>query len=225
MVNAQVRALMALAKAASSVADSPDAHASEAAVLAALTAWFGSSAAITENSLPANLVGMLVAIGVDRDAAVQVGEMVLPERMAGRSRHGSPDPFKGMPATRRVAAEEPGFRARYVLAAARRLTEAIRQGKLKEALANERRYLAAHIAAGRNRRKAARQVDDIGANGAALVWRTAGDDRVEARCRTLEDRLFTASDPPDGQLPGAVHSRCRCHAAQWGGSLTWPFTR
>lgn len=212
MATAAVRALMGLARAHVTT----KAAVNERAVLAALTAWFGSKDAIKATQLPDNLIKMLVSIGIDVGVAKKVGHMVLVRPLSGRSRHGAPAPYTGMPATRRVASEEPEMRARYVLAATQRLTEAIADDTYPQALSNEQRFLNMHVAAGRNRRQAARRVDDIGGNGQVLVWRTAGDSRVESACRALEGRLFTASNPPSGVYPGAVHSRCRCHAETWG---------
>lgn len=188
----------------------------EHAVLAALTAWFAGKEAIAATVLPPTLIKMLIDIGIDAGVAEHVGEMVLAKPLSGRSRHGVPAPYKGMPAARRIATEEPEMRARYVLAAARRLTQSLAEDTYDQALSNEKRYLGMHVAAGRKRRSAARQVDDVAKNSPVLVWRTAGDSRVEPVCRALEGRLFTADNPPDGTYPGAAHLRCRCHAAAWG---------
>jgi SPP1 gp7 family putative phage head morphogenesis protein len=208
---ATVRALMALAR-----AQVTKARPTQLEVLARLTAWFASKEAIHASQLPDGLIDALVALGLDRQAVTKVGEMVLGNPLSGRSRHGSPAPFEGMPATRRVAAQEPRMRARYVLAAARRLTQGLADRRYNVALDAEQRYLDAHVAAGRKRRAVARRVDELGGEGHVLVWRTAGDERVTPECRALEGRLFTAENPPGGQLPGAVHPRCRCHAEQWG---------
>lgn len=213
--DAKARAWMALARAQVHKALGFDVV-RERAVLAALTSWFASKEAVTAKQLPDNLIKMLIDVGIDAGIAEHVGEMVLAKPLSGRSRHGAPAPYRGMTAARRVASEEPEMRARYVLAAARRLTEAVENDLYDQALSNEKRYLGMHVAAGRKRRVAARQVDDIARNNPVLVWRTAGDNRVEAACRALEGRLFTADNPPDGIYPGAAHPRCRCHAAAWG---------
>lgn len=191
-----------------------DPVATEAAVLALLTAWFASKPAITATELPDDLINQLVGIGIARKAAGQVGRMVLARRLTGRSRHGSPNPYHGMPATRRVAAGEPRMRAQYVLAAAKRLTQGIADGVFDQALEKERRYLDAHVDAGRNRRRAARRLDELGENGQVLVWRTVMDQRTTPECAALDGRLFTADNPPG--IPGAMHSRCRCRAEVWG---------
>jgi hypothetical protein len=62
-----------------------------------------------------------------------------------------------MTAAQLVSSQEPGWRARYTLAAARRLAAGIENGDYPAALAREA-YRAAHIAAGKNRRAAARKL-------------------------------------------------------------------
>lgn len=203
----RVRALMALARA----------NAKKASVLEALTDWFASKDAIGAARLPDQMVDALVGIGIDRLAAVKAGEMALSKPLTGRSRYGAPDPYKGMPAMRRVAADEPEMRAQYLLAAARRLTQARAEHTYSAALEAEKRYLDAHVAAGRKRRAAARRIDELGAGGQMLVWRAVMDDRTTPECAALNGRLFTAGDPPG--IPGAMHARCRCTAAVWGRGL------
>lgn len=188
----------------------------EHAVLAALTAWFAGKEAIAATTLPPTLIKMLIDIGIDAGIAEHVGEMVLAKPLSGRSRHGAPTPYKGMAAARRVATEEPEMRARYVLAAARRLTQSLAEDTYDQASKNEERYLAMHLAAGRNRRRAARRVDEVGGDGQSLVWRAVMDDRTTPDCAALDGRLFLADDPPGGTYPGAKHLRCRCRAEAWG---------
>lgn len=219
-MDATVRALMALARVGRQLNKFDRHNADEAAVLAELVTWFASKEAIAATELPERLIGVLVKFGLARRAVVQVGKMVLAKPLTGRSRHGSPRPFEGMPSTRRVASEEPEFRARYVLAATRRLTAAVAADEYEAVLARERHYLDLHVAAGRGRRAAARRVDQVAATeGPLLVWRTKGDRRVDPRCAAMEGRLFTADHPPDGLLPGTVHPKCRCFAVGWGGQL------
>jgi hypothetical protein len=152
---------------------------------------------------------MLAQLGIDRKAALQVGEMATVKSLSGRGRHGSPSDDSTL--VRRVASEEPHMRAMYVLAASRRLSSADR---FDDALSTENTYLMAHVRAGQNRRRAAKKVDGLGDH--VLVWRTAGDSKVEAACASLEGRLFTANTLPGGAIPGAVTPRCRCHAEVYG---------
>jgi SPP1 gp7 family putative phage head morphogenesis protein len=207
MADAQVRALMALARAT--------AGDSASAMAKSLAAWFGSPAAINASQLPPNLIAELVALGISRRAARKAGALALSVRLTGRSRYGSPAPYAGMPLTRRVASEEPGLRARYVIAAARRLTEDDSDAAVKR----EQNYLAMHVAAGRRRRAAAALVDVVASkSGPWLVFRTQHDDRVDGQCAALDGRIFNIDSPPDGKIPGAVHPRCRCYATAWGGA-------
>lgn len=195
---------MALARAKS------QSDASEAAVLAALTGWFASREAIAASHLPDWLIDMLVKLGVDRKAAEWVGEQATVKRLSGRSRYGSPSPTSDMTVARRVASEEPKIRARYVLAAARRLTEA--KDRFNDAVTAELRYLAAHVSAGQRRRIAARRLDALGDQ--LLVWRTVIDQWTTPDCIALNGRLFTRNNPPG--IPGAMHFRCRCTAEPAG---------
>lgn len=221
---AAVRALMAIARAKAS---SPYAQLNkvdlfsqivyEGKVLDALTTWFASPDAIGATELPAEVVGELVANGIKREIAVEVGEMVLAKPMTGRTRHGAPSPQDQMTAMRRVASEEPSMRAQYVLAACKRLSLA---EDYSVALTKERRYLDMHVAAGRGRRVAAKKVDALDAP--ILVWRTQEDNKVEARCAMLDHRLFTVENPPGGVYPGAVHTHCRCYAVAWARPLFQP---
>lgn len=204
-----VAALVALAEAKAVRVRLVKAQATEAAVLAALTAWFGSKDAISADQLPDHLIDMLAQLGIDRKAALQVGEMATVKSLSGRGRHGSPSDDSTL--VRRVASEEPHMRAMYVLAASRRLSSADR---FDDALSTENTYLMAHVRAGQNRRRAAKKVDDLGDH--VLVWRTAGDGHVTARCSLLDGRLFTADNLPNGEMPGAVYPNCRCHAEVFG---------
>lgn len=209
---------MALARA--KAAGLPYPQGDELTVLWALTDWFRSAEAVAATTLPEELVAQIADLGIDKDSIIRIGEMVLAKPMSGRTRAGSPDPFPAMPATRRVASEEPEMRARYLLAAARRLSEADDKAV---AVRKEETYLDEHVAAGRNRRRAACRVDEVSKESPVMVWRTAGDNRVDSRCRALEGRLFGADTLPGGQIPGAMHPRCRCRAepAGHGPILNW----
>lgn len=224
---ARVRALMALARAhVSSVTaelakfDTASPLNDQSVAMYVLTSWFASKDAISATDLPEDVLEVLVSVGVDRQAAAEIGKLILDKPLSGRSRYGTPSAFAGMGALRRVATEEPEYRAAYLLAAARRLTEATASDDYAHALDKERRYLDMHVSAGRGRRAAARKVDDVSeSDGPLLVWQTQQDSRVDPRCSMLEGRLFTADNPPDGVYPGAVHPRCRCYAIGWGGQL------
>lgn len=184
------------------------------AVIAALVAYFASSAAIKAAMLPKNLVDQLVSAGFNVRAARAAGRMALSVSMSGRSRYGAPVIDRQAPnipsMARRVAADEPRMRARYVVNAAKRLTEALVDGRFLPALTQERTYLAAHVQAGQKRKVAAQALDALAEKHTFLVWQTAEDDRVDPHCAALSGKLFTIDNPPG--LPGAVHPSCRCVA-------------
>lgn len=208
MTDAHVRALIALARAKAAVGDP--------SLLERLTRWFASPEAITATDLPDDLIAALVADGYTREAAVEAGKLASYPPLSGRTRHGSPGRKDDMTALRRVATEEPGMRAQFVLASAQRLTDADTDGGLSDQLKDEQRFRDMHVALGRKRRQAARQVDEATSRSRDgwLVWVCA--EKPEARCKALEGRLFTADNPP-GAYPGAVHISCRCSAAPWSG--------
>jgi len=195
--------------------------AEEAAVIAALVVFFASVAAVKATLLPARLVDKLVALGLEPRAVRAAGRLAMAPPLTGRGRYGSPTRTTG-PATttlRTVKAEEPLMRARYVLAASKRLTRALllndRQAKQEPkstssgdeatpkskvdlfvtAVRQEKVYLDQHRQAGQNRARAAAALDkaaaEAGPNG-KLRWTThpeKGD--VTPDCEELEGRLFT----------------------------------
>lgn len=210
----EARALIALARAKAATHNQKK----NTALLALLTAWFESNAALAATELPPDILAALTQVGLDQQAAGAIGRELLAKPMSGRNRHGSPSGYAGMPATRFVASQEPHLRAMYLLAALTRLTDARQEDHYPQAFTVEQNYLNAHVAAGRNRRRAAKKVDALaGDDGHLLVWRAVMDDRVDPTCAALNGRMFRASNPPDGLLPGAVHPRCRCVAEPWGG--------
>lgn len=213
-----------------------DHTAEEAAVIAALVVFFASVSAVKATLLPVRLVNRLVALGLEPRAVRAAGRLAMAPPLTGRGRYGSPTRTTD-PATttlRTVKAEEPLMRARYVLAASKRLTRAIRlskrtdqqkpkaEGKPKSkvdlfvaAVRVEKTYLDAHRKAGQNRARAAAAMDRVAAAAGPdgkLRWNTQRDNRVSPDCAVLEGRLFTADKPPNGLIPGAVHPRCRCYA-------------
>jgi hypothetical protein len=193
------------------------AHVVKADATSSLAAWFGSPAAISADQLPTHLIAEMVGTGISYRAAREAGALGLSVRLTGRSRYGSPAPRDGMSLMRRTAGEEPEMRARYVMAAARRLTADDSDAAMKR----EQNYLAMHVAAGRKRRAAAALVDVVASHSATgfLRWNTMHDDRVDGRCAALDGRLFTIGNLPDGgAIPGALHPRCRCYATAWGGA-------
>lgn len=180
-----------------------------------LADFLASPAAIKASRLPPHLVRVLVAGGVRASAARAAGAIGLALPMTGRSRHGAPKPFPGMPTVRRVAAGEPLWRARFIVASALRLDAAAKERGLAAALKLERWYAHLHLLAGRKRKAAAARLDAAGARSTNgwMVWRTVMDKHTTPGCAALDGRIFHVSDPPG--LPGAMHGRCRCSASPW----------
>ena len=104
------------------------------------------------------------------------------------------------------------MRARYIVNAARRLTDALLEGEFINGLKAERRNLVAHVQAGKNRSAAAQALDGVAARapGGLLQWVAKMDQATTPDCAALNGALFTLDNPPG--VPGAMHPRCRCTA-------------
>lgn len=188
----------------------------EAAVVAAVAVFLASTAAVAAVALPAALTARLVALGLTPRAVRAAGRIVMAPPLTGRRRHGSP--ADRSTTTRAVGADEPEMRARYLLAAAKRLTKAAADGVFGPALRAERRHLEQHVEAGRNRARAAARLDQVAAkDGPWLVWHTQHDANVTADCAELDGTVFTVDNLPKGHIPGAVHPKCRCFATGLAG--------
>lgn len=111
-------------------------------------------------------------------------------------------------------------RAGFLLAAAKRTQAAIVAARsqnqpvmaaVRDALATEQRYLAAHVAASQQRITATSAVDGMAATyGNLLGWRTVKDKRTTAECYDADGCNFHADKPPLIGFPGATHPNCRC---------------
>lgn len=186
------------------------------AALTALALFFASTAAVHATLLPALFVRRLTGLGLSARAVQTAGRMTLEPALTGRSRHGSPvTRFGPQTMVRRMAAQEPMMRARYLLAAATRLTKAAAQGMWTAGLRRERTYLDAHRRAGQRRAKAARAYDEAARGQMYMVWVTAGDSRVDPHCRALAGSVWHVDNPPV-PCPGAAHMYCRCVARPLG---------
>lgn len=224
-MNPRVRALMAVARAQTTKADPepfgfPAADIAnltgpEQAVVDDLTAWFASTRSVPGQELPNRFITELTDLGLPRRAAIEAGRLAMPPPLTGRTRYGSPGPLDDMSVARRVAWQEPGMRARFVLASSQRLARAIDEDREDAQLTDERRYRDDHVAMGRRRRQAARAMDEAAKESPNgwLVWRCG--DNPEATCSALDGRAFPASLPP--AIAGAVHLHCRCHVEPWNG--------
>ena len=111
---------------------------------------------------------------------------------------------------------EPMYRAYYILNAAKRVEQVIRQGGTREeALKREQTFFNQHLEAVKNRRGAAAQVDKARARyGDELGWYAKMDSRTSEECREANGRNFNAAVMPPIGYPGAVHPHCRCRAGK-----------
>lgn len=190
----------------------------EQVAVVALAAYLSTAMAASAVALPTVLVSRLAALGMSPRAAQAAGRLVLSEPLTGRTRWGSPGfpavaPKGGAPVSmvRLIAANEPTMRARYVLAAAKRLTRAALNGEYTAGLSRERKYMDAHRMAGQKRAQAARAYDRVARRATYLRWITAADERVDGQCAAREGSVWRV-DNPIMPPPGAVHARCRCRA-------------
>lgn len=180
----------------------------EEALIVALAAYLASSAAVSAVALPPALVGRLTSMGLAPRAVRKAGRLTLDPPLTGRNRWGSPTPptpGDGASLARMVAADEPIWRARYLMAAARRLTAAIARREFTRAVTKERRYLRQHRAAGQRRRAGAQQADRARARSRSglLVWEGG-------TCPDCEPRNGRVFRPGEWQLP-PLHNSCGCY--------------
>lgn len=162
-----------------------------------------ASPGVKAGVLPVGLRNRMESLGLSRRAVTLMGRLVLEPPLTGRNRWGSPAKAGiGDPVTmvRRVAGDEPTWRARYLLASARRLSEA---DDFAAALAREKRYLRLHRQAGRQRRAGALQVDRAAKRSRTglLIW-------VGGSCDECAPRDGTVLMPGE-QLP-PIHPSCSC---------------
>jgi len=193
----------------------------------ALAVFLAEATITTVMTLPPYLYSKLLRLGLRRDAIQAAATLTLRGPYFRRPPRG---PRAGGTAAAQVAQMEPEMRARYLIAAARRITKDLRTivptgpgekprtaaERLVDAIRRERRYWRQHVDAQRNRRQAAHAVDQATQASPHWQWVTAGDSRVEADCRRFAGRTFTIATPPmlhgHPVWPGAVHPHCRCRA-------------
>lgn len=98
------------------------------------------------------------------------------------------------------------YRAMYLLNAARRISTSPKP--LREALRDEARFFAQHVAAQRRRDSAAEFLDTLGTPW--FRWHAVLDARTSAECRAANGHIYRADRIPAIGLPGSVHPHCRC---------------
>lgn len=119
---------------------------------------------------------------------------------------------------KRMAANEPLMRARYLLAAAKRLAKAAAEGRFIEALRREQAYLDAHRKAGQRRARIAREYDMVAQGQTFLRWLAVMDKKTTADCAAKNGSVWNVNNPPFPP-PGAVHGSCRCSTVPVGSPL------
>jgi hypothetical protein len=111
-----------------------------------------------------------------------------------------------------------GRRARYILAAARRVSEG---GSAKA----ERALFGAHLRAEEGRIDGARVIDHAATKwGPVLGWFAVRDGRTTPECFASHGGNFSATSPPSIGWPGTLHGgNCRCKpVAPWPGAEMLP---
>lgn len=188
----------------------------EQAAIAALAVYLAGTGAVAATTLPVALVARLALLGLPARAVRAAGRITLAPPLTGRGGWGSPAPpprprDRGDTVSMRrlTAANEPTMRARYLLAAAKRLTAALAEGKFTAGLARERTYLQAHRRAGIRRQRIARDYDRLAVRHAYLRWQAVLDNRTTPDCAARHGSVWRVSNPPYPP-PGAVHVSCRC---------------
>lgn len=185
----------------------------EEATLITLAAFLASVAAVRAVTLPGYLVDRMVSLGLNRRAVRAAGKLTLEPALTGRTRWGSPlSRFGPQTMVRRMAAAEPMMRARYLLAAAKRMTKAAVAGAFTSGLSREQTYLAAHRRAGQRRAKIAREYDVVAQGQTFLRWVAVMDQRTTPDCAARDGSIWSVDRPPMPP-PGAQHPACRCTAA------------
>ena len=184
----------------------------EEAAIATLAVFLASVAAVRAATLPGYLVDRLVSLGLNRRAVRAAGKLTLEPALTGRTRWGSPlSRFGPQTMVRRMAAAEPMMRARYLFAAAKRMTKAATAGSFTSGLSREQTYLDAHRRAGQRRAKVAREYDAVAQGQTFLRWNAIFDKATTPDCAAADGSIWSVDRPPMPP-PGAVHPYCRCTA-------------
>ncbi len=192
----------------------------EQAAIAVVAAYLATTTAVAAVALPASLVGQLTSLGLSRRAVRAAGRLTLDPPLTGRTSWGSPTPAAARPRdrggavsmTRLTASNEPTMRARYLLAAAKRLTRTATERRFTAGLRRERTYLDAHRRAGIRRARIARDYDRLARRHQYLKWVAVLDDRTTPDCAARHGSVWSVSNPPFPP-PGAQHVACRCVSA------------
>jgi hypothetical protein len=190
-----------------------------AAIIAAL------SVAVTAAGLAAALAKVLKAWGISYLALRAVSWLVMSWPQ---------DVLEGTgPATRWAVRTNALRRASFFLAACKRVQQAIVTARsrnepvkqaLRDAIAAEKRWLAAHVHASQQRVAATAAIDGMAAmHGNLLGWNAVVDPRCTPECRAANHKNFYADRPPAIGYPGTTHPNCRCFpSAPFHGAAVLP---
>lgn len=129
-------------------------------------------------------------------------------------RHGFHRASAAADVARRTAAADAGYRAAYVVNAARRLQASLNGGtSMKDALRQEAANFEAHRRARQKRLDAAAATSSAAAlYGGLLGWYRNPLLDSDIDCRVADGNNFDASEGTIIGWPGAVHPNCGCHA-------------
>lgn len=123
-------------------------------------------------------------------------------------------------AQREVAALNNQRRAGYIVAATKRIAEALEKAQqeglrpeqaIAEARTREDHYFNQHARATAERTQAASHIDALANQyGNLLGWYAKKDKRTTPECADADGKNFRVDNPPDIGYPGIVHLYCRC---------------
>lgn len=213
----------------------------EERAVAALATFLAEASLVGAVALPPYLFAQLLRLGFRRSALKAALAIALRGPLFRRPR----GPRVAGTVAVEIADEEPLMRARYIVNAARRITDDLdttlpdkvgpdgllqspptETDRLEGAVRREQTYFDQHVDAQRHRRVAAEKLDEAFIRSAWLVWtlnpnlnNTPGCVWANGQVFSREDPLVFSDDktPPKPQWPGAVHPRCGCR----GVPLSW----
>lgn len=141
------------------------------------------------------------------EGAVEVLSLL---KVIGYTASGTPLPGKLNTAAKAARLQNLRYRAAFFVNALKRLSNT--DGDLKPALAQEKKWFAAHKKASAKRVASAKVSDHLSNmyNTPLLGWYATLDSRTTPDCAFLDGNNYEALHPPGDLHPGARHPRCRC---------------
>lgn len=168
------------------------------------------------SSIALGIALLLKPYGITKPAVVQavgisvVGTASTP--YAKLKTHGIADNPDAIKVARSQAKRELYFRAAYIIAASKRISQDVADGQtLGSAISAETPYFTAHELARRGRLNAAARVGLAASKyGDLLGWYRDPDSNTEVECALANGNNFYASRGTVIGLPGTVHPKCAC---------------